>query len=254
MSPSSFHVPRALRRASLLVALAAALSSASGCDRPVPAPATQPTPPAAETTAAQSAPEAASADPAAPAAAATPSTRTDYGPLSAVFELPWGSFRVTLATKECPRNCASFVNLVERGYYNDQIWGDFSPVVKQTGETSGRFNAGYSLPREFSRRLLFDRGGLLCASNTSDDPDARVRPGRIFVTVKSQERWNLVYCVFGEVTDGMDVVRRMTEGDRIVRVRIEGDLAPMKAMYAKELAEWNAKLDAALPRRPDGKK
>lgn len=184
-----------------------------------------------------------------PAPQPAQAARADYGPLHAVFEVPWGSFRVKLATKECPRVCASFANLVERGFYDNQLWGDFSPVVRQTGETSGRFDPGYSIPREFSPRLLFDRGGLLCASNTTDDASARVRPGRIFVTVKPQERWNLVYCVFGEVVEGMDVVNRLTDGERLVRVRIEGDTAPMRAAYAAELAEWNAKLDAMLPRR-----
>jgi cyclophilin family peptidyl-prolyl cis-trans isomerase len=221
--------------AAFAVAATLALACLAGCDR-----APQPTPPAAAPSPAPT-PE--------PTPPPAPTARADYGPLHAVFEVPWGSFRVKLATKECPRVCASFVNLVERGFYDDQLWGDFSPVVRQTGETSGRFDPGYSIPREFSPRLLFDRGGLLCASNTTDDATARVRPGRIFVTVKAQERWNLVYCVFGEVVEGMDVVNRLTDGERLVRVRVEGDTAPMRAAYAAELKDWNAKLDAMLPRR-----
>lgn len=166
-------------------------------------------------------------------------------PLFAIFTSATGSFRVRLEHESAPRLCANFVNLVGRGFYTRQQWIDFSPVVRQTGACKPGREPAYSLPREFSPKLLFDEGGRLCASNTTDDDaTARAKPTRIFVTIKPQDRWNLKYAVFGTIVEGLEVARTLTEGELIAGVEIEGDPAPLLARYSKQVAEWNAALDA----------
>jgi cyclophilin family peptidyl-prolyl cis-trans isomerase len=234
----------------------ASLASTAGCDGQ----AAQPVVPAAAPPHAPTGNDAATPDESAPSAtpaenpAPTPPPtakpdRSKFGPLVAVFEQPSGEFRVDLATRETPRLCANFVNLCERGYYDGREWGDFSTVVRQTGAGSIDAEPAYSLPREFAPKLLFDVGGNLCMSNTSEDSSARARSTRIFVTVKPQDRWNLVYPVFGRISRGLDVAQKLTPGEKIARVRIEGDTAPIKAAYAAEIAQWNKAIDAAEPAR-----
>ena len=165
-------------------------------------------------------------------------------PVIAVFQCESGIFKVELALKQAPRLCANFINLANRGYFNGQQWIDFSPVVRQTGANPGG-DPAYTLPREFSKDLFFDAPGRLCFSNDSDDVSkARAKPTRIFVTVKPQDRWNLQYSAIGTVTEGLEFVARMTPGERIVRVVIEGDVTAHQARYAKQIAEWNRALDA----------
>jgi len=185
--------------------------------------------------------------PAAQAAAPAPAAETV---LHARFVCESGSFRVLLATKEAPTLCANFINLVGRGYYEGQAWGDFSRVVRQTGRNPGK-DPVYTMPREFSRKLFFDAPGRLCASNDTDNPSsARAMATRIFVTVRPQERWNLQYSVFGTIVEGLDVATALQEGERIVRIEIEGDASAHLAAHAARIAEWNAALDAAgIPAR-----
>ncbi|MBI1303784.1 MAG: hypothetical protein GC172_08350 [Phycisphaera sp.] len=180
---------------------------------------------------------------AAPAEAApTPAADTV---LHARFVCESGSFRVLLATKEAPSLCANFINLVGRGYYDGQTWGDFSRVVRQTGKNPGK-DPVYTMPREFSRKLFFDVPGRLCASNDTDNPSsARAMATRIFITVRPQDRWNLQYSVFGTIVEGLDVAAALTEGEKIVRVEIEGDASAHLAAHAAKIAQWNAALDAA---------
>jgi cyclophilin family peptidyl-prolyl cis-trans isomerase len=180
-----------------------------------------------------------------PAAAATdspplppPSATAD---ISATFEQASGSIRIRLAAKEAPRLTMSFILLAESGYFTGRTWTDFSPVVRQTGDSTPI----YTLPREFSPKLLFDAGGRLCASNTTEDASARAKPNRIFITVKEQDRWNLVYSVFGVVTDGLDVARNMRDGEPITAVRIEGDTAALRTRFAREIPEWSAQIETA---------
>ena len=177
-------------------------------------------------------------------AVSTPPVASASPEIFATFVQSSGSIRVRLATKEAPRLSMSFINLAERGYFNGRPWTDFSPVVRQTGDSAPL----YTLPREFSPKLLLDVGGRLCASNTSEDHTARAKPNRIFLTVKEQDRWNLVYCVFGTVTDGLELARTMRDGEVIESVRIDGDASALRARFAKELVEWNAAIDARMNR------
>ena len=220
----------------LAVALLPACGPSSSQTGAAPAPA-QATPPTAQVTppAAQATPPAAQATPPAAPATATP--------LTAVFECDSGTIRVELATKEAPRLCANFINLVNRGYYDGQPWADFSRVVRQTGINAAG-DPAYSLPREFGTNLFFDKPGRLCYSNNSDDVStARSKPTRIFITVRPQDRWNLQYAVFGTIVEGLDVAMNLKDGEKIVRVQIEGDFAAHQARFSKQIAEWNAALD-----------
>jgi len=185
------------------------------------------------------------AAPAAPAEKPSekPAAAPASAPIFALFECESGSFRVELATKQTPRLCANFINLVNRGYFDGQAWADFSRVVRQTGiNPSG--DPAYTLPRELSKDLFFDKPGRICFSNNSEDVStARAKPTRIFITVRPQDRWNLQYAAFGTIVEGLDVAFNLKEGEKIIRVKIEGDFAAHQARYAKQIAEWNAALD-----------
>lgn len=184
----------------------------------------------------------------APASVATPpsvASPAEAADVFATFEQDSGPIRVRLAVKEAPRLSMSFVLLAEAGYFNGRAWTDFSPVVRQTGDSAPI----YTLPREFSPRLLFDAGGRLCASNTTEDASARAKPNRIFLTVKEQDRWNLVYSVFGVVTEGLETARNLRDGETIRAVRIEGDTAPLRARFAREIPEWTAAIRTAVSSR-----
>ena len=165
-------------------------------------------------------------------------------PIFVVFESMSGKIRIQLHTKEAPRICANFLNLIQRGYYTRKQWDDFSPVVRQLGERVDINAIPYSLPREFAPKLLFDIGGRLCLANTTENDDARGHPYRIFLTVKPQERWNLEYVVFGTIVDGLDVAMRMNTGEPVTSIVIEGDPQPLLTAQAKNIAQWNAALDA----------
>lgn len=252
-------VARTTKSCAPLVALCIALFAATlmtpGCGRDTSAPSTNSTnstngqaaPTTNTTTATGSTAPSTPPDPT-PAvstpAAATPPVASASPEIFATFVQSSGSIRVRLATKEAPRLSMSFINLAERGYFNGRPWTDFSPVVRQTGDSAPL----YTLPREFSPKLLLDVGGRLCASNTSEDHTARAKPNRIFLTVKEQDRWNLVYCVFGTVTDGLELARTMRDGEVIESVRIDGDASALRARFAKELVEWNAAIDARMNR------
>ena len=237
--------PRACVTASLLVLM----GCGDGAAQVTPPATTQVTTAPASAIDPPATPPLAPASTPAPPVAATKIDRATFGPLTAVFEQPTGSFRVLLATTEAPRLCANFVNLVQRRYYEGMQWNEFSAVVRQIGDSDVGREPTYTLPREFSPKLFFDVGGNLCASNTTEDSSARARPTRIFITVKPQDRWNLVYSVFGRVTEGLSVAQGLQELSQLTSIRIEGNTAPLLNAYATDLARWDQALDKVKPAR-----
>lgn len=222
-----------LQRRPLSAAICALfLAGAVGCDQGAPRP---PAPNDGTTPASSATPD----------ATATPAAPAEDPIVYATFVHAGGPVRVRLATREAPRLSMSFILLAEADYFDGRPWTDFSPVVRQTGDSA----PVYTVPREFSPKLLFDLGGRLCASNTTEDQTARAKPNRIFITVKGQDRWNLVYSVFGVVEQGLDRMRDMRDGEPIQDVVIEGDTTALRARFASQIPEWKAAIDAATAAR-----
>jgi hypothetical protein len=53
--------------------------------------------------------------------------------------------------------------------------------------------------------------------------------------------------VFGKVIEGLPVVQALRRKDVITSITIAGDVAPLFARKAEQIAEWNAVLDVEFP-------
>lgn len=184
----------------------------------------------------------------APMTPSAPATMADQGPLFATVETDRGSFRFKLRTDRAPISCANFVNLVQRGYFDDLSFYRHSRVIRQVGnpfnDEDERYFPGYSIAPEFAADLKFDRGGMVAMVRLGDDPTAMVRTNEFFVTTKPQsERYTFKYPIFGEVVEGQDVVIGLMKDDVVRRIIIEGDPAPLLDVHAERIAEWNESLD-----------
>ena len=182
-------------------------------------------------------------------------TLEDQGPIFARVETDRGVFRFVLRTDRAPVSCANFVNLVDRGFFDGLDFYRHSRVIRQVGNPYNddglRFTPGYTIAPEFAADLRFDRGGLVAMSRLGDEATAMVRPNEFFVTTKPQsERFTFKYPVFGEVVEGMEVVLAIEPDETVRSIVIEGDAAPLRAVHADLIEQWNERLDAAPdPRR-----
>ena len=177
-----------------------------------------------------------------------PMTMNDQGPLFATVETDRGTFRFKLRPDRAPISCANFVNLVQRGYFEDLSFYRHSRVIRQVGnpfnDEDQRYYPGYSIAPEFAADLKFDRGGMVAMVRLGDDPTAMVRANEFFVTTKPQsERYTFKYPIFGEIVEGQDVVIGLLKDDLLRRITIEGDPAPLLEVYADWITKWNQALD-----------
>ncbi|MBC8646290.1 MAG: peptidylprolyl isomerase [Thermoanaerobaculia bacterium] len=138
-------------------------------------------------------------------------------PRSARIETARGSFTIRLAGTEAPRTVMNFVNLARRNYFDGvRIHRVVPNFVLQDGDPTGSGNGGpgYEIRDEINP-LEYREGTVGMALSGPDTGGSQW-----FVTHAPQPHLDGIYTVFGQVTDGQDVVERTEQGERILRVTI----------------------------------
>lgn len=136
--------------------------------------------------------------------------------LSAIFKTTLGEFEIELFHKEAPETVWNFVNLAEGRqqtskegpFYNGLI---FHRVIRgfmiQGGdpEGSGRGGPGYRFGDEFSPNLRHNTEGILSMANAGPGTNG----SQFFITLAPTPHLDGRHTVFGKVTRGMDVVKKI---------------------------------------------
>jgi peptidylprolyl isomerase len=146
-----------------------------------------------------------------------------------VFETNLGNIEITLKPEIAPKTCENFLGLVAKGYYDGII---FHRVIKnfmvQGGDPTGTGAGGESLwgkpfADECVASVKFDKPGLLAMANRGPNTNG----SQFFITTALTPWLNMRHTIFGEVTVGYDVVKKMessptASGDRPVEpIRIK---------------------------------
>jgi peptidyl-prolyl cis-trans isomerase A (cyclophilin A) len=134
-----------------------------------------------------------------------------------------GNFTIELYEPEAPLTVANFIGLAEgtkewtdpktnqkvkRPYYNDVI---FHRVIDgfmiQSGDPLGQGigGPGYNFADEFHPRLRHDKAGILSMANRGPNTNG----GQFFITLGPTPHLDDRHTVFGAVSAGMDVVRKI---------------------------------------------
>ena len=124
---------------------------------------------------------------------------------------PRGEFVIKLDGEIAPNTCAVFLDLIAKGYFADLTFHRVVPdFVVQGGDPRGDGwgGPGYTIRSEWSR-ARYKRAAVGIAHDGKDTGGSQ-----FFVTLSEQPHLNGRYTVFGEVTEGMDVVDRIELGDR----------------------------------------
>jgi cyclophilin family peptidyl-prolyl cis-trans isomerase/HEAT repeat protein len=137
-----------------------------------------------------------------------------------------GDVVVRLYPEWAPLTVANFLNLTDRGYYDGLRWFRIVPnFVVQTGDrtNTGDGDAGYTIPAE--ENPLEQRAGVISMGlNYAGNSPIRDSAGtQFYITLSPQFHLNRAFTVFGEVERGFDVLGRLVESDRMIRVE---QLAP----------------------------
>jgi peptidylprolyl isomerase len=123
-----------------------------------------------------------------------------------------GDFKIRLRPDLAPQHVNSFVFLAKDGYFNGVTFHRVLPgFVAQAGDPtgSGSGGPGYTLPAEFTSAVKFERGTVGMAR--SNDPNSA--GSQWFVNYAATPDLDGLYTIFGQVTEGMDVMDCITPRD-----------------------------------------
>jgi len=135
------------------------------------------------------------------------------------IETEHGSILIELYPDAAPNTVANFKALAGKGYYNGLVFHRVIPgFMAQGGDPKGTGTGGpgYHVNAEFNAHRHV-RGTVAMAR--SSDPDSA--GSQFYICFGPQPHLDGQYTVFGLVTEGMDVVDQIRQGDAMVKVGVE---------------------------------
>lgn len=187
------------------------------------------------------------------AAQTTTPAPADIGALKdirVIFHTSKGDIHATLFPSAAPVTVASFVNLVRKKFYDGLTFHRVVPdFVIQGGDPlgTGEGGPGYGFEEEFSPKLRYDKPGAI--GMASEGPGTKTNGSQFFITHQAVPRLNDKYTIFGQVTQGQDVVNRIAIGDKILSIDVLDDPYDVLAAEADRIEQWNTVFEAP-PRGP----
>ena len=163
--------------------------------------------------------------------------------MKATISTSKGDINLELYPDKTPKTVANFVNLAQRGYYNNLAFHrviDNFMVQGGCPNGDGRGGPGYTFEDEFDAELKHDTPGVLSMANAGPGTNG----SQFFITHIETAWLDGKHSVFGKVLSDSDqeVVNSITQGDKIESITIEGDTSTLLSSV-DEVTMWNEVLD-----------
>jgi peptidylprolyl isomerase/peptidyl-prolyl cis-trans isomerase B (cyclophilin B) len=129
-----------------------------------------------------------------------------------------GQVLLELYPDAAPQHVASFVDLIEKGYYDGLTFHRVVPgFVAQGGcpKGTGTGGPGYALKAEFNARQHLS--GTLAMARSSDPDSAG---SQFYICLAPQASLDSNYTVFGQVTEGFELVQKIKVGDKMAKISV----------------------------------
>ena len=137
---------------------------------------------------------------------------------TALIKTVKGDLVLELYPQDAPVTVNSFVNLARKGFYNGLTFHRILPgFMVQGGDPKGDGSGGpgYTIPDEINRRKHVT--GTLSMAKTAQP---NTGGSQFFICFAPQPHLDGIHTVFGQLTQGMDVLKQLVIGDKMTEVVI----------------------------------
>ncbi len=136
---------------------------------------------------------------------------------TAIMETSKGNMVLELFAKDVPRTVNNFVFLAREGFYDNTIFHRvIAGFMAQGGDPTGTGTGGpgYKFADEFTSHTHVT--GTLSMANAGPNTNG----SQFFICFAPQPHLNGKHTVFGQLIEGMDVLNKIVQGDKLIRVTI----------------------------------
>ncbi|MCC6728546.1 MAG: peptidylprolyl isomerase [Chthonomonadales bacterium] len=144
-----------------------------------------------------------------------------------VVETSKGLVRMVLDVEGAPVTAGNFLDLARQGFYDGLRFHRYvAGFVIQGGDPAGNGSggSGRTIKLETTSRYKHDSAGTVAMARTSQPDSAS---SQFYITLapapfldRENAQDGLGYAAFGKVSEGLDVVEQLREGDRIERITV----------------------------------
>ena len=137
---------------------------------------------------------------------------------TATLETSKGSMKIELYAKDAPNTVNNFVFLARDGFYDGTVFHRvIAGFMAQGGDPTGtgRGGPGYRFGDEFSTRTHVT--GTLSMANAGPNTNG----SQFFICFAPQPHLNGHHTVFGQLVQGTDVLNKIAQGDKLIKVSME---------------------------------
>ncbi len=127
---------------------------------------------------------------------------------TATFDTNHGAFTVELFEDKAPKTAGNFVALAKKGFYDGVLFHRIiDGFMIQGGDPTGtgRGGPGHTIPDEFGPGLKHEGEGILSMANAGPNTGG----SQFFITLVATPWLDGKHAIFGKVTSGMDIVRKI---------------------------------------------
>ncbi len=161
-----------------------------------------------------------------------------------------GDININLLPEKSPVTVANFVNLAKKGYYDGlKFHRVIDNFMAQGGDPAGTGagGPGYQFEDEVNNGLNFSKAGKLAMANAGP----RTNGSQFFITTVPTEWLNGHHTIFGEIVSDNDlkVVKKLTNGDIMKKVVVEGDVDSFLKTQKNRVDSWNKTLKQNFPNK-----
>lgn len=131
---------------------------------------------------------------------------------TATLQTEKGDIVIELFANKTPITVNNFIFLAQQGWFDGVSFHRVLPgFVAQSGDPSGTGfgTPGYKFNNEIVEELKFDRPGVVGMANSG----ANNNGSQFFIALDALENLNGNYTIFGQVVEGLDVVKNLTPRD-----------------------------------------
>ncbi|MDO8269308.1 MAG: peptidylprolyl isomerase [Candidatus Levybacteria bacterium] len=135
-----------------------------------------------------------------------------------------GAIEIELYPTDAPKTVANFATHAKNGYYNGLTFHRVEPgFVIQGGDPNGNGSGGYSIfgptfEDELNPETESYKAGYLEGVVAMANRGPNTNGSQFFIMLADNTTLPKNYTIFGKVTKGMDVVKKITVGDKMTSV------------------------------------